>query len=164
MKIYQIILASIILFTANYAKASQKTQKCVACVTQAQRDALQRKLDGLRERIRSLEAENEALRTGQSNIAVPSYAPAAAAPRAVIEEPMKKNILSALIGYGPDSVYDRRIEEESGNEVGVVYGPSVGLQYQRIIGETFVLGAGAMVPTYPDTKKPTGLISGGFAW
>lgn len=138
---------------------------------------VQRTIDDLRRKVAELERENRILRGMDKNINASNGAiaatPRAAEPqRAVTESPRKKNIISVLGGIGPSHLSDRR--ESGGNEVALRTGPVAGIQYQRFVTESVVLGAQVQVPTYKDRSggdglkkdvdRYTGLISAGWAF
>lgn len=133
-----------------------------AVINRADRRRVQKLIDDLRSKVRRLEAENRFLKEESARPVVAST-PRAAQTKQVVEVRTitKKNRLSALAGIGPTSLTNNRKERSAGNQIGIENGPVVGGQYQRLIGETFSLGGIVTVPTRPDTKKPTYLLSAG---
>ena len=147
----------IIALSPSFALSAPKKAdkgKCVACVTQEQRNRVQKKLDDLRAENARLRSDNEALQSRPTpNLVAPSqvsYAPV----ETVRAEP-KRNRVSVVAGYGPSSLRNNRREAKTGNEISMDNSPVVGAQYQRLIGDTISVGAQITVPTVPDTKKPT---------
>jgi cell division protein FtsB len=147
-----VILLLLAFTTQAYAQVNDK-KKCVACVTKEQRASVQKKLDDLRARVKDLEDENRTLRN-RPIAEIPVASNPVQRAYAALEKPrVKKNRLSGLIGYGPQSLDNDR--ETVGSKISVEHGPLLGAQYQRLMGETVSVGVGATVPTYAKTKRPS---------
>lgn len=133
-------------------------------INRADSRRVQKKLDALRNRIKDLESENQALRTAAERPVQPSGAVRASAPERIVEvrAPSKKNRLTALGGIGPDALTDRRKEAASANEVGLTQGLILGGQYSRLIGETWSITGQVTTTTRPEKKYQTYLGGVGF--